>query len=78
MSKNNDEIMVCKICQNQLDKIKKQEKEDVEERLKERILGLYSGVLNYQKENPNYGLITASYSLSIRKILDAEKLRGNL
>lgn len=51
--------------------------EEVEEKLKEKILNAYREVLN---ESKMYGLDlrTASFALSINRILDAEKMRGSL
>lgn len=51
--------------------------EEVNKKLKEKILLAYKKVLEESKTH-NLDLRTASFSLSISKILEAEKLRGNL
>lgn len=53
------------------------EEEDVNKKLKKKILNAYNEVLQEAKEH-NVNLRTASYTLSIGRILDAEKLRGHI
>jgi glutamate dehydrogenase len=51
--------------------------DEVNEKLKEKILSAYAGVLE-EANTHNMSLRTASYTLSIARILEAEKLRGHI